>query len=77
MMTKHCISRGCLVDPMYGFGSALKGTIRWACGKHRALIRPTGIPGRAANEFPPAAEARVNAPRHSSTNSQAQGNLFI
>lgn len=75
MMVKHCISRGCPMDPMYGFGSALKGTIRWACGKHRALIRPAETPVRAVAAAP-AAEGQGAFTRRSATNSQAQGSLL-
>lgn len=38
-LEKHCVSRGCLAVPMRGFGSALRGTIRFACPRHLELLQ--------------------------------------
>ena len=34
-MEKRCIVKDCAADPRWGWGSALKGTIRFACSEHR------------------------------------------
>lgn len=47
-MVKHCESRGCQGYPMYGFGSALKDSMRWACAAHRGLIGFKEIGGAEA-----------------------------
>lgn len=46
-LDQHCISRGCLALAVWGFGSALEGTIRFACTRHRPLIWPDDIAGGA------------------------------
>jgi hypothetical protein len=38
MLEKQCVSRGCASMAIWGFGSALNDTIRWACTAHRDLI---------------------------------------
>ena len=42
---KHCVSRGCVAQPTHGFGSALKGTVRWACRAHLELLQGYGEAG--------------------------------
>ena len=77
MMVKHCVSRGCLVDPVWGYGSALKGTIRWACREHRDLIWLTETPWLVPHTPAPAAAARVShPPARAAAPIGQQGRLF-
>lgn len=51
MINNPCISPGCQAWAIYGFGSALRGAINFACGEHRHLLN-----AKAAG-FHPAADA--------------------
>ncbi|MBS3930340.1 MAG: hypothetical protein KGZ65_03825 [Sphingomonadales bacterium] len=58
-LAKRCVARGCMADPHWGFGSALAGTMRWACLAHRGLIWITETLGSPTVSTPAAAEGRA------------------
>lgn len=37
-LEKHCVQPGCAGYPMFGFGFAASGLMRWACRDHRSQI---------------------------------------
>lgn len=51
-LPKRCLARGCSGYPLFGFGSARKGVMTWACRDHAGLLphwRPAA-PAAAAPE---------------------------